>query len=91
MQIVINTPDKNAPGYLRRMRDTARLQAALAGGLTVDGTEALVAFILPYVVEPADRAAAEAALWDASEAEFAGIMAGLAGAPDPLAPAPASD
>jgi hypothetical protein len=87
-RIVLRQPGPEAPGFLRRqqtlMRFTAGLQAIRLHAKDVDYcpdprlVDDLVEFLLPAVVEPADRAAARELLLDLSQDEYEEVMAAFA-------------
>ncbi len=79
MKIEIRTPDKQAPGFLRRAKQATAFAEQLKMGATPQLFDQMVAYILPFVAEPIDRKEAEAALWDASQEQFEEIMSALAG------------
>lgn len=84
VQLVIEAPGRKSPGFLKRMRQATHIQAALkASQLTAEVMDELVAFLLPYVVEPADRQEATDLLWEASQEQIEEAMRGIGGG-DPL-------
>ncbi len=90
MQVVMQLPDKDSPGFLRRSKQAAlfvnRLRAKEVDASVFDD---MVEFLLPFVTEPQDRDAAREALWDASQAEFEKAMSALAGGAETVPPASA--
>ena len=80
MQLVMELPDRETPGFLRRSKKalefSARIKAKQIDPAMFDD---MVEFLLPFVKEPADRDAARAALWDASQAQFETAMQALSG------------
>jgi len=84
VQLVIEAPGRKSPGFLKRMRQATHIQAALkASQLTPELMDELVAFLLPYVVEPIDRSEASDLLWEASQEQIEEAMKGIGGG-DPL-------
>lgn len=76
IRLTLQLPSRQAPGFLRRQQQIARIQHALQGGdLSAFGD--LVDFLLPFVAEPADRAAARDALLDASQEQLEGALHAL--------------
>ena len=70
--IEFELPEKEAPGYLKRQRNLALFMD--------DSTppakrwEAMVEYLLDFVVVPEDKDAAREALWELSEEEYDGIL-----------------
>ena len=74
-KLVFNPPSADTPGYLKRAKKSLEFRQAInskdAGPESID---ALVDFLLPYVEEPADRAEAKDALFDATESQFLQLL-----------------
>jgi hypothetical protein len=80
MDLVFKAPGKDAPGFLRRQREALRFQERIASGnLGAAVVDEMIALLLPYVEEPADKAAAAEALLDASEAQFTDMLKAITG------------
>lgn len=79
-KINIEIPGPDAPGYLRRVM-LANKYATMQkeGNLTPDAYEALVEFLLDFIVSPKDRVEARDALLDASSNQFADILNAVIG------------
>jgi len=79
-QLVLTPPNAEAPGFLRRQRSSLKLVQRLnemrADPAVIDE---VIAFLLPYITEPTDRAEATEALLDASEVQFREMVAALGG------------
>ena len=70
MRLVFSPPLPDAPGFLRRAQTALEFREQINAGASADTIKKLVEFLVPYVKEPADRAEATNALYDASEKEF---------------------
>ena len=79
MTLRVNLPGPDAPGYLLRLRRTTELQRKLGEGATPELFDEMVRFLVDFVEEPADRAEAEAALWQLSQSEYEAVMNALQG------------
>lgn len=79
MDIVFKAPGKDEPGFLRRQRQAIEFSEKLTNKPTTKTIDAMVDFLLVYVVEPTDRKDAREALLDASEAQFGELLGVLAG------------
>lgn len=83
-EIEWNLPTPEDDGYLRRRRVLAELLDATP---TVENTDKLLDFLLPFVEKPKDRKKAKEALLDMSKAEYGRIVLGMQGytfkIPDP--------
>lgn len=78
----ITLPDRNTPGYLRRMREALRFQELLSIQPTVETMDLMVDFLLTYVDKPEDRSEARELLLDASEQQFMDILSAITGEND---------
>lgn len=83
MKLVFTPPSPETPGYLRRMRDALEIREKLSAAPSPATLDAVVDFLLPYVTEPADRAQARDALWDASEGQFLQLLDAVTGSANP--------
>ena len=74
-ELVIRLPDKDTPGYLRRLiqADGFREKMREADNRP-EFYEALVEFLLTYVLEPADRDEARELLMDASKEQYDAML-----------------
>jgi hypothetical protein len=80
MKIEFSPPDKNAPGFLKRLKKVAAFQASFSEGkITGETMDNLVDFLADYVIEPVDREQAKEALWDASETQFLSLLSSVSG------------
>lgn len=79
MEIKIKAPDAETPGFLRRARQATVFAERLKSGPTPQLFDEMVAFLLPFVVEPEGRDEACEALWNASGKQFTDIMEALVG------------
>lgn len=79
-KIQIRQPDKSTPGFLKRAKRAVEFQSRLQDD-RVDPVifDEMIEFVLPFVVEPADRKKAREALWDASQEQFEKVMSDLTG------------
>jgi hypothetical protein len=69
-------PNEKTPGYLRRLKVFADYQESQKAETSeIRRFEKLCAFLLTYVVEPADKDAAMGALLDASKEEIDELFA----------------
>lgn len=80
--LVIEVPDRKAPGFPKRLKKVTTLLAALknldADNFSPEVVDALIEGLLPYVAEPKDPEAAREALWDASQEQFEEALQALA-------------
>ena len=90
MDILIEVPDENKPGYLRRkMAANKFITMQAEGEITPEYYENLITFLLSYVKEPVDRDEARDALLDASEADYIKILNAVSGkSENPTPPEP---
>lgn len=83
-ELVIEAPGRKSPGFLLRMRQATHIMAALkSDAITPEVMDELVAFLVPYVVKPSDRAKATEMLWQASQEQIEEAMRAVGGG-DPL-------
>ena len=87
-KIVFNPPTPDSPGYLRRLHAALSIREEWKRDLSPDAVANMVEFLLPYVTEPEDRAAAREALWDASEQQFDDLLALVTGGGESESPNP---
>jgi hypothetical protein len=90
VRLVLQAPGRDAPGFLRRQRAVVAFQRRIAADNRDDALAALsdlADWLVDFVVEPADRAAAYEALLDASQAQLEAAMLSIA---NPTPPPPAS-
>lgn len=78
-KIEFQLPGKDTPGYLRRMRDALEYAKMLQDNPSPATIDALVEFLLPYVIEPDDRTQARDALWDATQEQFDELLGAIVG------------
>lgn len=76
--IKLSPPGPDAPGFLLRQRDALRMQHALQNN-DPEAAGKLVAFLLPFVVEPEDRTEAEEVLWNLSQNQFTEAVSAIKG------------
>jgi hypothetical protein len=81
VSIIKFTPPKDdAPGYLKLVDQAIGFIEQLNGGKpTRQVVKDMVAFLLPFVDEPADRAEAGDAIMDASKVQFKQMMKSVIG------------
>ena len=78
--IVIEVPDENQPGYLKRLMAISRFEELRQEGhYTPEYYESLITFMLGYVTKPADRDEAREALMNASSKQYIGILDAIMG------------
>jgi hypothetical protein len=79
-QIVLQAPDKDEPGFLRRSRLAISFSEALKSkNPTVQALDDMVEFILGYIIEPKDRKVAHDLLFELSENQFLTMLDSLRG------------
>ena len=78
IRLVIEPPTSDSPGFLRRQYRALKLQARLQAG-DVEAIPEMVAMLVPFVTEPTNPQAAEAALWDASQTQLMAALGALTG------------
>jgi hypothetical protein len=88
-RIILQRPGPEAPGFLRRQRAIMRFQHGLREIKRNDKNtdycpdphliDDLVDFLLPSVVEPADRTVARELLLDLSQVEYEDVLAAYGG------------
>ena len=83
-------PDKDAPGYLKFLKQIQGAQDFAAklktGQLSSEIVDELVEFLLPFIREPVDRQAARNALWEVSQNQFEKLLASLTGGSEQIVP-----
>lgn len=80
VKITFQPPDKKQRGYLRRQKKAMQFQRELAKpNPEPEALDLMVEFLADYVTEPAERDAAIAAIWEASEEQWNDMMAALRG------------
>lgn len=80
MQVVFEPPDKNSPGFLRRMKQATAFQEAInSKKLTEKVVEDLASFLSAYIKVPEDREEARNLLYDASEVQFTEMLDSIRG------------
>lgn len=67
-------PSPDAPGFLKRLRKALDLRKRWASMSDPEFIDELIEFLLPYVVEPTDRAEASEALMEASAKQFMAML-----------------
>jgi hypothetical protein len=88
MEIVFDLPNKETPGYLRRMRDYMKFQESQAD-TTLSGAERMelmITFLMSYVKEPANKTEAMEALLDATQEQIDGLFALIMGRGETIPP-----
>ena len=71
--IKFKLPAKDEPGYLKRQRNLAVSQDTSVN--SVDRWDAMVEYLLQFVIEPEDRDEAREALWQQSEEQHEAMLA----------------
>jgi DNA-dependent RNA polymerase auxiliary subunit epsilon len=81
VQIRLEIPGKDDPGFLKRARKALIFREKLAAndGFTVEILDSIVDFILDYVKEPQDREEAKDVLFDLSQEQFYGVLGSVGG------------
>jgi len=87
-KIKFELPGKETPGYLRRMKNALEYAKMLQDNPSPATIDALVEFLLPYVIEPEDRKEARNALWDATQEQFDSLLGAIVGKSDSENPTP---
>jgi len=78
MQIVVNTPTKDSPGFARRLHRAATFQERVKSeGFTASLVESMVDFLADYV--EGEREQAKEYLWDCSETQFMELLGAVSG------------
>jgi hypothetical protein len=86
MKIEFTVPDRNSPGFLKRMKKAVSFRAVIKGGSTSpEAVDEMVEFLVDYVTEPANREQAKEALWDASLAQFEELLGLFSGGKSEIA------
>lgn len=91
VQINIKTPDKNTPGFARRLHRAAGFKVrASAGEFTPQLVEEMVEFLSDYI--EGDKEQAKEYLWDCTEDQFNQMIAAVSGgSPEEIPPAEKSE
>lgn len=90
--LVIQVPDKRAPGFLRRQRRALQFQSAIRSGeLTLEIFDELIAFLVDFVEEPKDRNAAREILLDGSQEDFEAFLDEIKGVNTEAVPLSSND
>lgn len=89
MQIVIKVPDKNTPGFARRMYRAAKFSDSMKAGITPPLIEEMVDFLAEYI--EGDKAQAKEYLWDCSELQFNEMIAAVSGGGGEQIPPPSPE
>ncbi len=77
--LTIKLPDKQTPGYLRRQMTADSFRQKMRAETGQEFWDALIDFILVYVVEPQDRDEAREILLDANEEQYKEILDSING------------
>ena len=87
-KLVFSPPERDAPGYLRRMRMVAKFQQQEFGSdeATPEFFNELVEFMADFIIKPKKRELVKKLLWDASEEEFDKMLEALAGSTEDTSP-----
>lgn len=75
--INIRTPDKNTPGFARRLYRAAHFSEQMKTGFTPSLIEEMIDFLAEYI--EGDKAAAKEYLWDCSETQFNEMISAVSG------------
>ena len=78
-QLVFTPPNEDTPGYARRVVKAMDFAEKMKGEFNQETINIMVEFLADFVTEPADRAEAIEALWDASEKQFGDMLSSLTG------------
>lgn len=85
--LIFDIPGRDSPGYLRRQRTVATFQKAINEKPDDPNTlNALVSYLVDFVLEPKDRKRAKALLWDLSKTEYDEMLNSLFTVPDAEVP-----
>ena len=79
MKLKIETPTRETPGYWKRVKRGVALREEAKNGMTLELCDRMIDFILPYVVEPADRDEAREVLENLSQDDFENITKAIIG------------
>ncbi len=77
MKIKLELPNRETPGYWKRVKRGVALRDELSKGFTLDLCNAITEYALPYITEPTNRDEAREALDDASQVDFEKILKAL--------------
>lgn len=67
-------PGPDAPGFIRRQREAQRYREALKADFSLANMDAMIGFLLTFVVEPEDREQARELLLDLSRNEYNDLL-----------------
>lgn len=78
MKVVFEPPDKDSPGFLKRMKRAISFQDAIKNNqLSEAVVDNMIDFLADFIKEPADKEEAKAYLLDASQAQFEDMLKAL--------------
>jgi hypothetical protein len=86
IKIAIKVPDKNTPGFARRMYRAAKFGESMKAGVTPSLIEEMVDFLSEYI--EGDRAQAKEYLWDCTELQFNQMIGAVSGGSTEQIPPP---
>ena len=87
--ITIKVPDKNTPGFARRLHRAAGFQERVkTGEFTADLLEQMIEFLADYI--EGDRKLSVDYLWDCTEVQFMEMMGAVTGGSAEQIPPPQS-
>ena len=89
VQLVMELPNKDTPGFLRRQMKAMELGARLKQQ-DMSAFKDIVEFLLPFVTAPEDRDEAREALLDASERQFENALSAISGGSEGTANPPSA-
>jgi len=83
--ISIRTPDKNTPGFPRRLYRAAQLQARMKDGFSPEIVNDMIEFLSEYI--EGDKKQAIENLWDCTESNFNDLISAVTGgSPEEIPP-----
>lgn len=88
MQLVIKIPDKNTPGYPRRIHRALSFQKRMKEEVSAELFEEMINFLAEYV--EGDKTQAKESLWDCTEDQFNEIITAVLGGGASEVPPPKS-
>jgi hypothetical protein len=89
MQLVIKVPDKNTPGFARRLHRAAMFSENMKVGFTSKLVEEMIEFLAEYI--EGDREQAKEYLWDCTEVQFNEMIAAVSGGSGEQVPPPSPE